>query len=325
MSHEKVSPTGLVDRLYKEYVEPDYVNHSVYLSKLDSQIAPHSRHQRQKIATLSEALEDISPCAINFESFEARVADVDQSRLAYEETALVYAGVLIDVTRRYPDIERRTATRRLNRALTSDGDISQLREAGKSVLELGRTVAAGDKFGAEIDPSVFAHPDDTCQSIRGAIRNRVETGKIESIAKLRQHVHQTLNREWKHDDLMSFDPYAFEELVAACWRTYQNAAATTRGSRDRGIDIVVETNTNDRLLVQVKRYDVGNSVGISEVQRTGGLLEEFHADRAVLVTSSSFTMNALESADAMDNLRLVNGERIRTWLNDSPLVPPLNL
>lgn len=325
MTHGEVSPTEIVDRLRKDYIEPAYVNHAIDLSEFVPQRTSRFRHRRQRIATLTEALEEISPCSINFESFEARVTDVERSRLVYEEILLVYAGVLIDVTHRYQDIERRTATRRLNRALSSDNDIGRLREAGKSVLELGRTVAVGDRLGDEVDPNVFAHPDDTRESLRSAIQNRVQTGEIVPIAKLREHVHRTRDREWKHNDLMSFDPYAFEELVAACWRTYENAAATTRGSGDGGIDIVVETNTNDRLLVQVKRYDIGNTVGIAEVQRTGGLLEQFHADRAVVVTSSSFTTNARESANAMDNVGLVDGEQIRTWLDGSPLVPPFDL
>jgi len=49
------------------------------------------------------------------------------------------------------------------------------------------------------------------------------------------------NEPWTKDDLLEFSPQAFEELLAACWRNFRNAAVTTQSSQDRGIDLIVRT------------------------------------------------------------------------------------
>lgn len=135
---------------------------------------------------------------------------------------------------------------------------------------------------------------------------------------------ETVNRQWTKDDLLMFGPIEFEELLAACWQAFHNAAMTTGARRDRGVDLSVRTSEGDRLLVQAKRNKPGNTVGIATVQRTAGLIEEFAADKAAVVTSATFTDTAIESADAIDDIFLVNGDKLCQWLSRSILVPPLS-
>lgn len=325
------SPRELVERLRAEYVDADAVRHELRLEPLFTLDRDDIDPRRERINSYATALERVSPCSLAFDELRAAVGPgaggegPSPTRLAYFETALAYAGVLVDVTLRYAAIERRGVTRRVNRSVRDGVDVEALRRAGVAVLELARAVAAGDDLLASLDADAFAHPADTAARFRTLVGDSVETGDPEAVARLRERVEATRTREWTREDLLAFDPIPFERLLADCWRDYRNAAQTTRGSKDRGVDVVVETGQGDALLVQAKRYAPGNTVGIAEVQRAAGLLEEFPAQRAVLVTSSSFTKSAVESADEMDRVSLVDGERLCEWLTDSSLAPPLTV
>lgn len=323
------SPRAIVERLRATYVSPADVPNELNLDHLFSLDSDDRGYRRDRLDAFARTLADAAALSLALDDLRAAVdaggdaTGPSRDRLAYYETALAYAGVLVDVTRRYPDVERRAVTRRLNESIRGDPDVEALRSAGLAVLDLARAVAAGDDLLASVDPGAFAHPDDTSSRLRSLVRDRVETGDPDAVARLGERVETTLSRKWTREDLLSFGPLAFEQLLADCWRDYHNAAETTRGSRDRGVDVVVETRDGDRLLVQAKRYEPPNTVGVADVQRTAGLLEEFPADRAVVVTSSSFTGSAAESAEAMERLSVVDGDRLCRWLTDSSLAPPL--
>lgn len=326
MSENSQSPRELVTRLASIYVSPAFIDHEITLEPLFSLNRSDPEYRWQRLDRLASQLDEITPCSISFETIRERSQSTDElTSLQYNETILAYAGVLVDASLKYPDLKRAWATRALNRAIEGDPEVTSLRTAGERVVQISEAIARGEQYLEEIDIGLFAHPDDTQSYCESVITRSIRTGDPSRVETIVEDIERARTREWNCSDLLTFDPIEFEHLLADCWRAYHNAAKATRSTKDRGIDVIVETTNAETLVVQAKRHKAGNTVGIAEVQRVAGLLEEFTADRAVLVTSSSFTSSATESAARMDRVELVNGEQLCDWLNHSPLVPPLQI
>ncbi len=325
MSEPVRSPRELIDRLESMYVTPDFIDHEFKLQSLFLLDRSDPEYRRQRTDLLASQLSEISPCSISFDAIRERSrSSVDSTALQYDETALAYAGVLVDASLRYPNLKRAYATGTLNRAIEDELEIDSLRTAGERISKIAEAIARGEKYLKTIDVGPFAHPDDTQTQFESIVTEGIQTGDPDHVKTTIEGLERARTREWNQSDLLNFGPIEFEHLLANCWRAYHNAAKATRGTKDGGIDVVIENKNAETLVVQAKRYKSGNTVGIAEVQRVAGLLEEFSADRAVLVTSSSFTSSAIESAARMDRVELVNGDRLCDWLNRSSLIPPLS-
>lgn len=79
------------------------------------------------------------------------------------------------------------------------------------------------------------------------------------------------------------------------------------GTGDGGVDGVIREDQLglDRIYLQAKRYQPGNTVGSGAVQAFIGALVGQGAQKGVLITTSSFTKAALDAAQASGSLRLV--------------------
>lgn len=316
-----------LDHVRETYLSSDHVSPDIPFERFVPVGQGQGEQRRQRLLKLTNALEEISPCSIAFETLRDGIetAPTGSNRLTYYEFALAYAGVLVDVTTKYPDIDRVGVTRSLNRGVRGDPDVGMLARAGEGVVDLTGAVTAGETLLDWLDPYIFTHPDDTTNRLRSLVKERIETGTPNAVRGFRHDLETAQSREWTRSDLLAFDPIDFERLLAACWREYRNAAETTRARQDKGVDVIVKTRDGDRLLVQAKRYSPGNTVGIPEVQRVAGLLEQFEVDRVVVVTSSTFTTSATDSAADMERVSLVDGDRLCRWLTNSSLAPPLTI
>jgi len=332
------SPRVVVKALYQDYLQSEHVTLDLNLEplfRLKSDLIPY---RRQRLSTFSAQLSENENCSFALEQVLERVTTEDTlapAEFGYYESALAFAGVLVDITNKYPDIRRRYVTRRLNDALRSSYDkdsvLDILLDAGTAVYELATRVTTGHRTLAMIrelqtrEDITFAHPDDSYRRFRVMIQTRIESGKTDDIRSVQQNITESLEATWERQDLLQFRPIEFENLLAELWDEYHDATWVTRARQDRGIDVVVRSAEGDRILIQAKRYAQHNTVGIDEVQRTAGLLLEFPASEAVLITSSSFTKSAKKSAKSIDNLRLVDGETLCYWLTESSLCPPTDV
>ena len=79
------------------------------------------------------------------------------------------------------------------------------------------------------------------------------------------------------------------------------------GTGDGGVDGVIREDQLglDRIYLQAKRYQIGNSVGAPAVQGFIGALVGQGAQKGVLITTSTFTQEALNAAAQSGSLRLV--------------------
>ncbi|MXR40718.1 hypothetical protein GRX01_05095 [Halobaculum sp. WSA2] len=270
-------------------------------------------------------LAERTTCDLASDEFDSALADdspgaIRLGRAMRYATVTAAAVVLVDATLQYPSLDSTTLTRAINDAARNGLDPETVTNAGHRALEVATAIGHGEAVVRLAD--AFPHPDDTRAAFASVVTEHLSDGSFETVQQFRESLTDARTREWTRGDLLAFPPIAFEELVADCWREYQNAVITTRGSSDRGIDVIARTDTGTRLAIQAKRYQRSNTVGIATVQRTAGLTVEFDIDRAVVVTSSNYTRQATESAEQIGLLTLVDGEQLCAWLTASSLAPP---
>lgn len=323
------NPGRIARALERRYVGCEALSHEFDLQTVFRIERSDEAWRRKRLGAITDDLAELSPCAIAFDELRDTVdRGTEPNVVPYFETATAFAAVLVDVCLQYPAIERHGATRRLNGSIRAgaDGslDIDRLHAAGSAIYELATTVVNGSELEATVDAEQLAHPDDTAEMLSSLVRERIESGEPTAVCELRSALIGDERGVWEPSDLLRFEPITFEELLTKLWSAYHNAARTTQASQDRGIDVIVRTSDGTRLLVQAKRLTPPNRVGITVVQRTAGLLVEFDADAAAVVTSSAFTESARTSGESMDDMHLVDGETLCEWLTNSSLLPPLD-
>jgi len=96
--------------------------------------------------------------------------------------------------------------------------------------------------------------------------------------------------------LFSLSPRKFEELVASVFRNNGFDVELTPETRDGGVDIfAVQKNGfagSTLHIIECKRYQPENKVGIGIVQRMLGVVEQHQATQGIIVTTSSFSRDA---------------------------------
>ena len=89
-------------------------------------------------------------------------------------------------------------------------------------------------------------------------------------------------------------PRQFEELVAELWKKLGYGVELTARTRDGGCDIIAikDSEIDLRILIECKKYDPRRKVGVELVRRLYGVKLHEQATKAVLATTSTFTLPA---------------------------------
>lgn len=121
--------------------------------------------------------------------------------------------------------------------------------------------------------------------------------------------------------LYSITPREFEELVAEIFDRQGFNVELTKATRDGGKDIVAIQSSmgiNLKYIVECKRYAKDNKVSLDVVQRLYGVKMAENANKAILVTTSSFTKDASKFASQHCwDLSLKDKSDLISWLNVS--------
>jgi hypothetical protein len=124
----------------------------------------------------------------------------------------------------------------------------------------------------------------------------------------------------KHPELLyELDPRRFEELVAELLRAQGFEPTLTPRTRDGGRDI--HAARSDALgsllyLVECKRYAPKNKVGVEVVRAIHGVTSAERASKGVIVTTSSFTKDAIAFASPLKyGIGLHDFESLKSWLS----------
>jgi len=120
------------------------------------------------------------------------------------------------------------------------------------------------------------------------------------------------------DLLFDISPHSFEDVVAEILGGLGFEIAKTPRTRDGGIDIRIARKDevgNLLYLVECKRFSPNNKVSVSIVRQLYGVVQLENATGGMLVTTSSFTKDALIfQRKACHRLSLIDYFGIREWL-----------
>jgi restriction system protein len=118
-------------------------------------------------------------------------------------------------------------------------------------------------------------------------------------------------------NLLDLNGYEFEDLILDLCNAIPefNEVRKTRSRKDGGIDLVA-VNTKDfvggRVAIQAKCNSSYNKVGVPEIREAVGSITQRDFNRAIIITTSTFTADAREEASRLGVL-LYEGEQL-LWL-----------
>lgn len=115
--------------------------------------------------------------------------------------------------------------------------------------------------------------------------------------------------------LLQLKPYEFEQHVMSFFQQQGLTAWVTKQSNDAGVDGFAR-HPEGLIVVQCKRNAPDNPVGRPTIQQFKGVVEENEAWRGYVVTTSTFTQEARESAAKNTRLVLVDMPLLADWHQD---------
>ena len=100
------------------------------------------------------------------------------------------------------------------------------------------------------------------------------------------------------NEIPTMNRYEFEQLVADIFAAFGYIVEETAPSRDGGFDVIAFTAEGapirSKYLIECKRPDPGNKVGVAAVRALLGVRHENKASQALIVTSATFTKGATD-------------------------------
>ncbi|WGS19274.1 MULTISPECIES: restriction endonuclease [unclassified Bradyrhizobium] len=117
--------------------------------------------------------------------------------------------------------------------------------------------------------------------------------------------------------LLGMDPFHFERHTMSFFDAAGFEAWATRASNDFGVDGFA-IHPDGLIIVQCKRNSSAKRVGRPTIQQFKGVIEEQDALRGYLVSTSTFTEEARESAGLSEKIVLVDIEELVRWHAEAP-------
>lgn len=118
-------------------------------------------------------------------------------------------------------------------------------------------------------------------------------------------------------DLTALDPTRFERLIE--WLLPSRGFVEVEhcgGPGDRGADLIAIDENGRRVVVQCKRYGLNHKVGSAEIQRFVGAITIHNANRGMVVTTSTYTTEAIAIAGA-SRVDLIDGATLLRWIRET--------
>jgi len=118
-------------------------------------------------------------------------------------------------------------------------------------------------------------------------------------------------------ELTSLDPTRFERLIE--WLLPSRGFVEVEhcgGPGDRGADLIAIDKNGRRVVVQCKRYGLNHKVGSPEIQRFVGAITIHNANRGMVITTSTYTPEAIAIAGA-SRVDLIDGATLLGWIRET--------
>ncbi len=198
----------------------------------------------------------------------------------------------------------------------SNNEIEQLFSIGTEIL-----VAANDRSAVKhlLDRKAVV---PTPQIVEGIIIDAIDQGMMEdaehylellsgvdpynpktahfSKAIERSKRITSLSRSTGHSfqEIQGMDGTDFEDLIIQVFRDAGYVAQGTPRTGDYGADVIIETQTGTRIVVQCKRYKA--RLNLKAVQEVISAMSHYSADYGIVVTTNGFLKSAIELAKSAD-------------------------
>ena len=141
----------------------------------------------------------------------------------------------------------------------------------------------------------------------------------ESLIQVVSFLDSTLIDHYRSNplELQLMNRRRFEELVAELFSGFGYAVELTKRTRDGGKDIIAirRGEVDVRYLIECKRPDPTNPIGVSTVRELLGVKEDDGATKAILATTGYFTKDATEFIERHRwELEARDFDAIKEWL-----------
>lgn len=117
--------------------------------------------------------------------------------------------------------------------------------------------------------------------------------------------------------LLGMDPFHFERHTMSFFEAAGFKAWATRKSNDFGVDGFA-IHSDGLMIAQCKRNAAENKVGRPTIQQFKGVIEEQNALRGYVITTSTFTEDAMQSAHLSDKIILIDMDCLVRWHSKPP-------
>jgi len=169
-------------------------------------------------------------------------------------------------------------------------------------------------FGPISSAPISALPDDFSATFELQSREHGD-----SIIQIASFVDRALIERLQQypEDLRIIDRRRFEQLIAELFAGFGYEVELTQRTRDGGKDIIAvkRREVDLKFLIECKRPDPGNPVGVSTVRELYGVKVDDGASKAILVTTTYFSPDAkLFSEKHRWELELRDFEAVKAWV-----------
>ncbi|MBM4445882.1 MAG: restriction endonuclease [Chloroflexi bacterium] len=110
-------------------------------------------------------------------------------------------------------------------------------------------------------------------------------------------------------------PRDFEEFICQLFKDSDYEAETTVFKGDKGADIIA-TKNDTKIAVQTKLFAKGNRAGVKAVQEVCGARGYYRCNKAICITTSSFTKDAKKYA-TKTNVELWDWDRLKDQIEQA--------
>lgn len=180
-----------------------------------------------------------------------------------------------------------------------------------------------EKISTFMNDVNLSHSSIDAEHWKESLEMAVEEQYVSVLSPIVDQVEKMESGMWELDDLQQISWQEFETLIGTLYESFGYETEVTSDTADMGVDVWA-TNADERVAIQAKRYQEGNTVGRETLQKLASTLARGDADRVIVVTTSTFARTAKEYSDSFGSeIKLINGEELRDQLNNSD-IPPIN-
>lgn len=171
-----------------------------------------------------------------------------------------------------------------------------------------RAAVETDEYGKIVNDNQMAEVDRFLASV-GLAENSRRFGKERTYEYIRAW-HEEKKGNLESSDVVPHDGHDFEHWVAAQLSRTDWTTSVTQASCDNGVDIIA-VREGVSVAIQCKRF--GGSVGNSAVQEVYSGMKHFGLDRAVVITTGTYTRAARSLAKTTGVMLLSHEDIPNMW------------